>query len=133
MAFKGMDFMDIYEIFRRWHAGQKINHIARNCNLDRKTVRKYILLANQIGLSKEASLPCKGELLPKLAPLLEKHNQKPIPAQTILMPYLQEISDLVNNTDNALKPKIAFEVICQRHELEGKSVTVPSNGFLNDM
>jgi hypothetical protein len=120
MAFKGMDFMDIYEIFRRWHAGQKINHIARNCNLDRKTVRKYILLANQIGLSREASLPCKEDLLPQLAPLLEKQNQKPVPAQTILLPYLQEISDLVNNADNALKPKIAFEVICQRHGLEGR-------------
>jgi len=118
MAFKSMDFMDIYELFRRWHAGQKINHIARNCNLDRKTVRKYVLLANKVGLSKEEPLPTKEELLPRLAPLLENQNQKPVPAQTVLLRYLQEISDLINGSAYALKPKIAFQVICERHGLE---------------
>ena len=120
MAYKSMDFMNIYEIFRRWHAGQKVNHIARNCNLDRKTVRKYVLLANQIGLSREEPLPGKEDLLPRIAPFLSGQNKKPIPAQDILQLYLQEISDLVNSPSNALKPKIAFEVICQRHQLEGK-------------
>lgn len=118
MAFKSMDFMDIYELFRRWHAGQKIIYIARNCNLDRKTVRKYVLLADKIGLSKEEPLPTKEELLPRLAPLLENQNQKPVPAQTVLLRYLQEISDLINSSAYALKPKIAFQVICERHGLE---------------
>lgn len=120
MAYKSMDFMDIYEIFRRWYAGQKVNHIALNCNLDRKTVRKYVLLANQIGLSKEEPLPSKEELLPQIEQYLSGQNKKPVPAQDILQLYLQEISDLVNSPSNALKPKIAFEVICQRHQLDGQ-------------
>ena len=59
MAFKRITLMDIYEIIRRWHAGQKIAHIAKILKYDRKTVRHYIRLAKSMDISKEKSLPEK--------------------------------------------------------------------------
>ena len=43
--------MDIWEIIRRWHDGQSVNHIARALDYDRSTVRKYIDIARARGLS----------------------------------------------------------------------------------
>jgi hypothetical protein len=120
MGYKSVDFMDIYEIIRRWHSGQRIAHIARNCNYDWKTVKKYILIANDTGISIDKPLPPKDQLLAMLEPLLSNENQKPAPAQSLLQPHLEEIVDLVNDPHYALKPKIAFEVICQRHDLDDK-------------
>ena len=120
MGFKRVDFMDIFEIIHRWYSGQKINHIAQNCDYDRKTVRKYILIANEIGISKDKPLPAKDELLTLLDPFLLNENQRPSPAQSLLKPHLQEVVDLINDPHNALKPKIAFEVICEKHNLDGK-------------
>ena len=120
MAYKRVDFMDIYEVIRRWHSGQKITHIARNCTFDRKTVRKYILLVNELGIKKDEPLPSNDELLTILEPFLSNECQKPTPAQSILNDHLQEIVELINDPHYSLKPKIAFEVICEKHALERK-------------
>ena len=112
--------MDIYEIIRRWHSGHKISHIAQNCQYDRKTIRKYVLLINQLGISKAKPLPPKDKLQLLLAPHLSNKNQKPKPTQTLLNGYLKEVVELVNKPHNSLKPKIAFEVICEKYDLEDK-------------
>jgi len=38
----------------------------------------------------------------------------------MLEAFLPEITDLVNDKYNSLKPKIAFEVICEKHDITGK-------------
>ena len=63
MTYRKVDFMDLYEIIRRWHSGQKISYIAGNCQYDRKTVRKYVVLVNELGISKDKPLPSKEKLL----------------------------------------------------------------------
>ena len=42
------------------------------------------------------------------------------PAREILHSYFNEIIELVENTQDKLQPKVAFEVICKRHNLEEK-------------
>lgn len=119
MAFKKITIMDIYEIIRRWHNRQHKKHIAQLLGYDRKTVRKYIQKAIAKGLSLEHPLPEKEQVLDLLQDAVTT-TQRPSKAQTLLEPFLAEIVDLINDQKNPLKPKTAFEVICERHDLVGK-------------
>jgi len=119
MAYTRITLMDLYEIIRRWHDQQAIAHIAIALNNDRKTVRKYIAKATAQGLSPDLPLPAKEIVLSRLQQATPLNN-RPKTAQEKLEPFLPEIADLVNDKYNSLKPKIAFEVICQKHDLMGK-------------
>lgn len=119
MAFHKISNMDAWEVLRRWHSRQSISHIARILGYDRKTVRRYVRLARAKGLSQEAPLPSKEEVLilvRQMEPVVRRSAQ----AQVLLDPLLVELVTLVSDQDLALKPKIAFEVLCQRHQLAGK-------------
>lgn len=100
MAYKRITQMDISEVIRRWKDGQTITHISKVLGYDRKTVRKHLS-----DFDKEDTRKFPG---------------RPARKQKLLEPYLNEITDLVTNKANPLKPKTAFEVICLRHDLSGK-------------
>ncbi len=119
MAYKRITVMDIWEIIRRWHDRQSLSHIARSLDYDRKTVRKYIDYARAQGLSLDKPLPAR-EYIYKLFEESVCKQVRSRPAQQLLQPFLAEISRLINHKENPLKPKIAFEVIVQRHGLNGK-------------
>lgn len=119
MAFKRIQLMEIWEILRRWHDGQSISAIAKSIGCDRKTVRSYIRLACNQGLTRQTVLERKDQILPLIQAAIERLHSK-ADKQALLASYLHEILSLVGNTDNPLKPKTAFEVICQRHDLTGK-------------
>ena len=119
MAFKRIQLMEIWEILRRWHDGQSISAIATSTGCDRKTVRTYIRLACDQGLTRQRVLERKNEILPLLQAAIDQLHAKAA-KQALLASYLDEILSLVTNTDNPLKPKTAFEVICERHDLRGK-------------
>jgi len=113
--------MDLYEIIRRWHNGQRKTEIANILDYDRKTVRKYIHYAKEKGLSRTEALPPKEKVLDLIRDIaISENKRRPATAQEILKPYLQEIIDLVNHEHIPLKPKIAFEVICEKYDLENK-------------
>lgn len=114
MAYKLFDPMDLYNILFRWHDGYKIKQISQALHMDRKTVRTYIRLAEQAGLSKTQPLPEKAALLSQLAPLIPT-NKRPQPARHVLAPYRDEIVDLITNATDPLKLKTAYEVICARY------------------
>jgi transposase len=119
MGYKEITVMDIYEIIRRWHDQQKIAHIANALGYDRKTVRQYIKLAQQQGLSQQQPLPSKDRLIHLLNQSIVP-PKRPQQAQQLLERFLPEITDLVNAKSNPVKSKIAFEVICEKYDLSGK-------------
>jgi len=119
MRYKEITAMDIYEIIRRWHDRQKIAHIAKALGYDRKTVRRYIKLAQQQGVSQQQPLPDKQQLMQLLNQLIIP-AKRPQQAQQLLKPFLSEITKLVNKQSNGIKPKMAFEVICEKYDLWGK-------------
>jgi hypothetical protein len=119
MAFKRIQLMEIWEILRRWHDGQSISTIATTIGCDRKTIRTYIRLACNLGLTRHTVLERKEEILLKIQTAIEQLHFKAA-KQALLGSYIDEILSLVNNADNPLKPKTAFEVICQRHDLTEK-------------
>jgi transposase len=111
--------MDIWEIIRRWHDKQSISHIARILGHDRKTVRAFIRRAQKKGIQRHSPLPPK-EHFRQLFVKDVSSAIRPLPAQELLQPFLSEISELVNHHHCPLKPKIAFDVICHKHDLTGK-------------
>jgi len=116
MAFKRIISMEILEILRRYFDSQNISHISKLSGIDRKTIRKYIKEIVKRGITsydKEKILSILPEIIPKI-------SGRPTVSQKILAPYKEEISDLITDTDNKIKPKTAFEVINEKHGLEGK-------------
>jgi transposase len=108
--------MEILEVIRRYFDSRNITQISNQSGIDRKTIRKYIkeIIDRGItGYDKERIL----SVLPDIIPVL---SGRPTKAQDLLEPYKEEIGELINNADNKIKPKTAFEVIGQRHFLEEK-------------
>ena len=56
MSYRELTMIEIREVLRRWQAGQAIREIARESCVDRKTVRRYVQVAEQRGLSRDAAL-----------------------------------------------------------------------------
>lgn len=119
MAYHEISTMDIWEVIRRWHSGQAIRHIARTLGYDRKTIQRFTRLAASLGLSPAKPLPPKEDVIPLMLAAESNLGRSP-QAQTLLRPFLEEIVGLVNDPQLALKPKSAFQVICERHDLTGK-------------
>ena len=119
MAYKRITVMDIWEMIRRWYDGQSISHIAQALGYDRKTVRKYLTYARAHGLSPDQPLPPKEHIY-KLFENASRKQERPRPAQQLLQPFRSEITQLIDQKEHPLKPKIAFEVIVLRHGLSGK-------------
>lgn len=122
MAYKFFDVMDIYNVITRWQAGYKIRHISRTLQMDRKTVRRYIKLAQKAGIAKNQPLPEKASLLKLLAPLIPT-NERPQPTRSVFEPHKDEILGLITQTTDPLKPKTAYEVVCARYQLHASYST----------
>ena len=114
MGYNPQGIMNIYEIIRRWHAGQSISGIAKTLTLDRKTVRSYIQRATQVGIDRESDLPEEGELLARLHPLTPS-GQRQKPAAEQFEPYRQEILELTDDPQDPLTLKSAWQVMIYRH------------------
>ncbi len=116
MGFKRLLIMEILEVMRRHFSNQSISQISEATGFDRKTIRKYIIEITSRGITSfdiEKLLPILEEATPKL-------SGRPTSRQDILAPLIAEISWLINNPSNHLKPKSAFEIISERHNLGDK-------------
>jgi len=110
--------MDIREIIRRYRAGQTIRSIASTMEYDRKTVRKYINQLRAKGMLDSETMVEYKELARMLGENVAQHG-RPSEKQSLLEPYLAELKELIEKP-SGMKPKTAFRVLCQRHDLIGK-------------
>jgi transposase len=119
VAFHEISIMDIWEIIRRWYDHQSLSQIAQGLGYDRKTVRRYVRLAESKGLSHTKPLPGREDVLALLTGVEYAGGRTP-QARSLLDQYLPELVELVGDPDLSLLPKNAFEVLCERHGLDGK-------------
>jgi len=96
MGYKRMTKEDIYEILRRWHAGQNVSRIADVEKCGRKTIFKYIKKFNEAGFGRDTKLPDKERIWDifeqKILPSVERHR----PASKQLEPLEDIIRDLAS-------------------------------------
>lgn len=55
MSYRELSMIEVKEVLRRREAGQGLREIARETGLDRKTVRRYVAAADEVGAA-EASV-----------------------------------------------------------------------------
>lgn len=117
MSFKRIAIVDIYETFRRWHAGHSIRQISRSLGYDRKTIRKHLNLITKIGFSKQAPLPSREDFTQKLEQFRTPRHARQATAQEKILPFVDELKNLLEHPANPLKPKIAFELLQEKYGL----------------
>jgi transposase len=51
MSYRELTMIEVKEVLRRWRAGQSLRAMSRETGLDRKTVRRYVESASELGLA----------------------------------------------------------------------------------
>ena len=114
MGYKRMNTEDLYSIFRRWHAGQAIKHIALVEGRDRKTVRSYSVMFLEGGYSVGKEGLQKEEILSFVRGLLPK-TDKPAEKRDSLEVHLDEIKKLITDSKEPVKVKTAWHIIREKY------------------
>ena len=117
MGYRRMKKRDLWEIYRRWQAGQAISHIATSERRDRKTVRHYVEGFEELGLEPSGAFMDDQRFYQVVENLLPTRNERAAPGSEQLLPHVDELRELINRTKEALKPKTAFLVVRTKYEL----------------
>ena len=123
MGYRRMTRRDLWEIYRRWRAGQSVSRIVVSEQRDRKTVRAYVLEFSKLGLDAESAPLERQRFYELVQQLLQGMNRRAAPATDELLEHRDELSQLINRKKDPLKPKTAFEVLKIKHELLGSYET----------
>ena len=110
MGYRRMKKRDLWEIYRRWQAGQSLSHIAVNERRDRKTVRYYLQGFENLGLAPSGTSMDDQHFYQIVQNLLPTRNERPAPGSEQLLPHVDELRELINRSKEALKPKTALIV-----------------------
>jgi len=62
MVYREVHRVELYELLRRWQAGESTRAIARATGIGRNTVEKYLKAGEGLGLSPGGPLPTEGQL-----------------------------------------------------------------------
>jgi hypothetical protein len=65
----------VYQIFRRWHAGQSISTIKEKEGCDRKTIRYYLSQIESLGFTREKAFPERDALCGAIRGLIPKRSR----------------------------------------------------------
>jgi len=117
MARRVIHMNEVMEILYQWHQGASIKRVTRSLGYDRKTVRRYLRAAQDVGLKREEPFPDEQEMLGKLKAVLEKSTLvRQAPAQQILGGYRDEIEKLL--TEKEMTAKQVMCLLAERHALK---------------
>lgn len=91
MAYKEVSRVEITEILRRWQAGAKMRELARASGLSRNTIKKYILAAEGLGLTRAGPLPTEEQTLSLVQLNIAGRRPATIPTESLLSPWADQI------------------------------------------
>ena len=86
---------EILEIIYQWHQGAGFKTIRRSLGFDRNTVRKYVRLAQSVGVEKGRPLPDEGELSTRLKAIQDAEILYETPAQDLIGPHRDWVGSLL--------------------------------------
>jgi transposase len=116
MARKEIVVEELVEVLYQWHQGRNIRQIKRSLGFDRKTIRKYLELAERHGLSREMQLQQYDYYL-HFASTLQRELKTPVDSslsfkKTAL--YQTVIEKLL--AKKYMKPKQVYRILLRDHE-----------------
>ncbi len=103
MARRNVNMNEIVEMIYQWHQGNTIKGIKRSLGFDRKTIRRYIHIAQQVGVNREGPFPEEQELLQRLRPLSHSPTLYEAPAIKSINNYRDQISHWLDQKDVTAK------------------------------
>jgi len=106
---------EIVEIVYQWHQGNTIKGIKRSLKFDRKTIRKYILIAQQLGVRKGEPFPDEQELIKGLRVLSRSPALYETKAIDSIGLYREQISRWLEEKD--ITAKQIWRLLEEEHEL----------------
>jgi len=116
MARKEIVVEELVEVLYQWHQGRNIRQIKRSLGFDRKTIRKYLELAERHGLSRELPLQQYDYYL-QLASTLQRGLKTPVDSSLSFKKtavYQTVIEKLL--AKKYMKPKQAYRILERDHE-----------------
>jgi transposase len=101
MARRQVSMNEIVEMVYQWHQGRSIQGIERSFGTDRKTIRKYVRLAQAIGVCRGTPLPEAADLIGRMKALGDgRMLRKPprTPARDLILPHRQWIEEKLRDS-----------------------------------
>ena len=99
MARRVIAMNEILEVIYQWHKGQNNSQIAYSLGINRKTVKRYLHMVREIGLSREKPLPDDHEILIRLREkggLKRRENKAPVRERIAI--FHEEIEKLLKQS-----------------------------------
>jgi len=115
MARRNINMNEIVEIIYQWQQGNTIKGIKRSLKFDRKTIRKYILLAQQLGVRRGEPFPDEHEMIKGLRLLSRSPSLFETPAIDSVGLYREQISHWLEEKD--VTAKQIWRLLKEEHEL----------------
>lgn len=107
---------EIVEIIYQWHQGNTIKGIKRSLGFDRKTIRKYILMAPQLGVKRGGPFPDEQELIKGIKTFSNSPSLYETPAMNSIDVYRDRISRWLDEKD--MTAKQILRLLKEEHELK---------------
>lgn len=113
---------EIVEIIYHWHKGNTTKGIKRSLKFDRKTIRKYIHMAQQLGVRRGEPLPDEQELIKGLRRLSHSSTLYETPAMDYVGIYRDQITHWLEEED--ITAKQIWRLLKEEHELKASYCSV---------
>lgn len=123
MARKEICMEEVVEVIYQWHKGRNISQIKRSVGLDRKTIRKYLALAERCGFNRDmGSQPYEYYL--ELAGKIHKEVRTPLDPSPSYKKTLEYQSTIERLKDKPyMKPKQMYRILKREY---GYPLSYPS-------
>lgn len=116
MSRKEIKLEELVEVLYQWHMGNNISQIKRSLGLDRKTIRKYLEVAQALGFSRDMELQDSLYYL-ELAGKIQKELNTPLTCSKthkITSRYQNTIDKLM--AKKYMKPKQIYRILKNQHD-----------------
>jgi len=94
---------EIVEMIYQWHQGAGFKSIQRSLGFDRNTIRKYVGLAQSVGVTREGPFPEEAELVKKLGVVYHRGLLRETPVKDRITPYQDWVQELLGHRDMTAK------------------------------
>lgn len=115
MARRQVTMNEVVEIIYQWHQGAGFKAIRRSLGFDRKTIRKYVGLAQRVGLVRGGSFPEESGLITRLRELTDSQLLRERPAQDLLGPHRDWMAELL--WDKEMTAKQVWRLLREEKDL----------------
>jgi transposase len=122
MARRQVTMNEIVEVVYQWHQGAGFKAIGRSLGFDRQTIRKYVALAQRVGISRGGPFPEESELVKRLREVSSSHLLRETPAQDLLAPHREWMAELIK--DKEMTAKQVWRLLREEKDLRVSYCTV---------